>query len=195
MMDLGSIERKQERGGSHRYRTSNVFTELWPDFRRDGEAIRLRMIILRLIVAAIILLAGIVACRQQPDPTPVVDTAVEVEQPPTETPPTAVSEEEPIEEAAVEEPTVVPPTEKAPVAEDTTMSAQDTATGELFSHEVVPCPDSIARGLAFFPDDMSMSIFPALEYGVEAEGETFSCGVVIVPQNYAEPDGRPNHRT
>ncbi|MFN8464469.1 MAG: alpha/beta fold hydrolase [Caldilineaceae bacterium] len=62
----------------------------------------------------------------------------------------------------------------------TVVSAQDESPGRLFTTESVPCPDSIVNG-------------PALTANTahpEVEGETYSCGVVVVPENYAEPDGR-----
>jgi len=50
--------------------------------------------------------------------------------------------------------------------------------GALYSTETVPCPSSITKGAALAAS------------GAEVEGQTYSCGVVVVPENYAEPDGR-----
>lgn len=50
--------------------------------------------------------------------------------------------------------------------------------GAAGTTETVPCPDSIVNGRAF------------AKKGTEAEGQTFSCGVVVVPENHDKPDGR-----
>jgi pimeloyl-ACP methyl ester carboxylesterase len=56
------------------------------------------------------------------------------------------------------------------------VGAQDF--GALYTTETVHCPDAIVNG-------------PALTAtGTEVEGETYSCGVVVVPENYDAPEGR-----
>ncbi|MFN8464467.1 MAG: alpha/beta fold hydrolase [Caldilineaceae bacterium] len=55
-------------------------------------------------------------------------------------------------------------------------AAQSDDEPELYTTMVVPCPSDILKGAAFA--------------GGEVEGETLECGVVTVPENYAEPDGR-----
>lgn len=57
-------------------------------------------------------------------------------------------------------------------------AAQSDDKSELYTATEVPCPSSLAAGAAFVTS------------GTEVEGETYSCGVVVVPENYAEPDGR-----
>jgi len=85
---------------------------------------------------------------------------------PTQAPPTVV-------------PTQVPPTAvptQAPAATEAAASA--AAPGALYSTETVPCPSFLTKGAAFAAS------------GAEVEGQTYSCGVVVVPENYAKPDGR-----
>lgn len=55
-------------------------------------------------------------------------------------------------------------------------AAQGNDTVELYTATVVPCPSDVLNAAAFA--------------GGEVEGETLECGVVPVPENYAEPDGR-----
>ena len=63
----------------------------------------------------------------------------------------------------------------APVSQPTDA---DQAFGPVGTTETVPCPESLAAGAAF------------QAAGNEVEGETYSCGVVVVPENHDEPDGR-----
>jgi len=55
-------------------------------------------------------------------------------------------------------------------------AAQSDDEPELYTATAVPCPSVILNGDAFA--------------GGEVDGETVECGVVTVPENYAEPDGR-----
>ena len=58
-------------------------------------------------------------------------------------------------------------------------SAQDaTAPLAVGTTETVPCPSSIVKGAAFAAS------------GQEVEGQTFSCGIVVVPEDHTKPDGR-----
>lgn len=57
-------------------------------------------------------------------------------------------------------------------------TAVATALGPVGATETVPCPSSITDGAAF------------KAAGDEVEGTTFSCGVVVSPENHAKPDGR-----
>jgi pimeloyl-ACP methyl ester carboxylesterase len=50
--------------------------------------------------------------------------------------------------------------------------------GDVGDTEVVPCPEFLVHGAAFTATKD------------EVEGETFSCGVVVVPENHDEPSGR-----
>jgi pimeloyl-ACP methyl ester carboxylesterase len=50
--------------------------------------------------------------------------------------------------------------------------------GAVGTTETVPCPESLPAGAAF------------VAAGNEVEGETYSCGVVVVPENHDKPDGR-----
>ncbi|MCU0283155.1 MAG: hypothetical protein MUD13_04545 [Candidatus Nanopelagicales bacterium] len=52
------------------------------------------------------------------------------------------------------------------------------AFGPVGTTETVPCPDALEQGAAF------------QAAGNEVEGETYSCGVVVVPENHDKPDGR-----
>jgi pimeloyl-ACP methyl ester carboxylesterase len=63
----------------------------------------------------------------------------------------------------------------APTDPGTGPSAQ---FGTVGTTETVPCPESLAAGAAF------------VQAGNEVEGETYSCGVVVVPENHDQPDGR-----
>ena len=68
-------------------------------------------------------------------------------------------------------------------------SAQGEAAGTAFSTAVIACPDDIINGLAFNPGAY-VTQFGLNNLGGEVEGETFDCGVVVVPENYDEPEGR-----
>jgi pimeloyl-ACP methyl ester carboxylesterase len=57
-------------------------------------------------------------------------------------------------------------------------TGQAQAFGAVGTTETVPCPESLAAGAAF------------QAAGNEVEGETYSCGVVVVPENHDKPDGR-----
>lgn len=50
--------------------------------------------------------------------------------------------------------------------------------GAVGTTETVPCPESLAAGAAF------------QAAGNEVEGDTYSCGVVVVPENHDKADGR-----
>jgi pimeloyl-ACP methyl ester carboxylesterase len=63
----------------------------------------------------------------------------------------------------------------APVSQPT---AQAAAFGPVGTTETVPCPEGLAKGAAF------------AAAGNEVEGKTYSCGVVVVPENHDKPDGR-----
>ena len=52
------------------------------------------------------------------------------------------------------------------------------AFGAVGTSETVPCPSYLTEGAAI------------TESGKEVEGKTFSCGVVVVPENHDKPDGR-----
>ena len=52
------------------------------------------------------------------------------------------------------------------------------AFGGVGTSETVPCPSYLTAGAAI------------TESGKEVEGKTFSCGVVVVPENHDKPDGR-----
>ena len=56
--------------------------------------------------------------------------------------------------------------------------ASAEAFGAVGTTETVPCPSELAAGAAF------------QKAGTEVEGKTYSCGVVVVPENYDKPDGR-----
>lgn len=68
-------------------------------------------------------------------------------------------------------------------------SAQDKKAGALYSHEVIPCPDSILKGGGFNPGEY-VNFYHLTNLGAEVDGETIDCGVVVVPENYAKPEGR-----
>lgn len=67
------------------------------------------------------------------------------------------------------------------------VAAQEASVGDPFTAEVIACPDAVVNGAAF-----TISPEKAANLGLiaEIEGETYDCGVVYVPENYAEPDGR-----
>jgi pimeloyl-ACP methyl ester carboxylesterase len=62
----------------------------------------------------------------------------------------------------------------------TPLPAYAESPGGLFTTEAVPCPDSIVNSRGFTTNAAH----------TEVEGETYSCGVVVVPENYNEPDVR-----
>jgi pimeloyl-ACP methyl ester carboxylesterase len=63
-------------------------------------------------------------------------------------------------------------------AAQATASATAQAFGAVGTTETVPCPGYLTTGAAFAAQ------------GNEVEGQTFSCGVVVVPENHDQPDGR-----
>lgn len=66
-----------------------------------------------------------------------------------------------------------------------TAHAQD----ELYEAQTIPCPEGIANA-AFYNFTVEAAIESGLKVGVEVEGETYSCGLVTVPEDYNAPDGR-----
>ena len=78
------------------------------------------------------------------------------------------------------------PTSSAPAASASPSQAPASATaspaaaefGAVGTTETVPCPAALGAGAAFE------------EAGTEVEGQTYSCGVVVVPEDYDEPNGR-----
>ena len=62
------------------------------------------------------------------------------------------------------------------LAAGTAVGAQEAGT--LYSNETVPCPSDVVNGAALAASSN------------EVEGQTFSCGVVVVPEDYSKPDGR-----
>jgi pimeloyl-ACP methyl ester carboxylesterase len=77
------------------------------------------------------------------------------------------------------------PASSAPAARGSSSQAPSSATaspaadiGAVGTTETVPCPPALAAGAAF------------AKAGTEVEGQTYSCGVVVVPEDYARPDGR-----
>lgn len=63
----------------------------------------------------------------------------------------------------------------APVSQPTDRAQQ---FGPVGTTETVPFPETLAAGAAF------------QAAGNEVEGQTYSCGVVVVPENHDKPDGR-----
>jgi hypothetical protein len=63
----------------------------------------------------------------------------------------------------------------APVSQPTGQAQEFGAVGTT---ETVPCPESLAAGAAF------------AQAGNEVEGQTYSCGGGVVPENHDKPDGR-----
>lgn len=57
-----------------------------------------------------------------------------------------------------------------------TVAGQES--GAIGTTATVPCPESFAAGAAF------------AQAGTEVEGTTYSCGIVVVPENHDKPDGR-----
>jgi pimeloyl-ACP methyl ester carboxylesterase len=114
------------------------------------------------LVSALLCGAVILAACGSPEPEPAPT--------PTQPPPTT---------APTQAPTQAPPTEvptPAPAATEDPASASEP--GALYSTETVPCPSALAQGAAF------------AAAGTEVEGQTYSCGVVVVPENHDQPDGR-----
>ena len=72
------------------------------------------------------------------------------------------------------------PSSSAPASSEApaTATAMAVEFGAVGTTETVPCPSELAAGAAF------------AEAGTEVEGETYSCGVVVVPENHDQPDGR-----
>jgi len=64
---------------------------------------------------------------------------------------------------------------QAPASTPATAAADFGAVGTT---ETVPCPPALAAGAAF------------AAAGTEVEGQTYSCGVVVVPEDHDKPDGR-----
>ncbi len=60
--------------------------------------------------------------------------------------------------------------------------AQDGALGELYTSEVVACPDFAAALNNVVPSQ--------LDADSEVEGETYECGIIYVPENHDNPEGR-----
>lgn len=67
------------------------------------------------------------------------------------------------------------------------VSAQEASVGAPFTTEVIACPDAVVNGGAFNAKPEAVA---ALGLHEEVEGETYECGVVYVPENYDDPDGR-----
>ncbi len=114
------------------------------------------------------------ALVEEPTEAPVVE--------PTEAPveePTEAPVEEPTE-APVEEPTEAPPAETTP----------DPNLGKAFTSEVIACPEFITHGEGFMPNPDYVAGKGLENLIEEVEGQTYECGLVYVPENYAEPDGR-----
>ncbi len=65
-----------------------------------------------------------------------------------------------------------------PGATSTSQAPDSSDFGAVGTTETVPCPSSLAAGAAF------------QAAGNEVEGETYSCGVVVVPEDHSEPGGR-----
>jgi len=68
-------------------------------------------------------------------------------------------------------------------------AAQSEGKPELYSATVIPCPSDILNGIAFTDRDYAAN-FGITNLNGEVEGETMECGIVPVPENHAEPDGR-----
>jgi pimeloyl-ACP methyl ester carboxylesterase len=68
-------------------------------------------------------------------------------------------------------------------------NAQSDDKPALFSHQVIPCPPDIVNGMAFTDREYAAAA-GLTNLGEEVEGKTMECGIVTVPENYAEPDGR-----
>lgn len=81
-------------------------------------------------------------------------------------------------------PTKTPAPAKTPVAAEKGENERN-----LYPHEVIPCPADILNGIAFTDRDYAAA-FGITNLNGEVEGETMECGIVTVPENYAEPEGR-----
>lgn len=68
-------------------------------------------------------------------------------------------------------------------------AAQSDVKPELYTATVISCPSDIITGMAFTDRDYAAA-FGITNLDGEVEGETMECGIVTVPENYAEPDGR-----
>ena len=68
-------------------------------------------------------------------------------------------------------------------------AAQSDVKPELYTATVIPCPSDILNGIAFTDRDYAAG-FGLTNLNGEVEGETMECGIVTVPENYADPDGR-----
>jgi hypothetical protein len=86
--------------------------------------------------------------------------------------------------ATTSAPTKTPAPAKTPVAAEKGENERD-----LYTHEVIPCPSDIVNGIAFTDRDYAAN-FGITNLNGEVEGETMECGIVTVPENYDEPDGR-----
>ena len=68
-------------------------------------------------------------------------------------------------------------------------AAQSDVKPELYTATVIPCPSDILNGMAFTDRDYAAA-YGLTNLNGEVEGETMECGIVTVPENYAEPEGR-----
>jgi len=68
-------------------------------------------------------------------------------------------------------------------------AAQSDVKPELYTATVISCPSDIINGIAF-TDRNYAAAYGLTNLNGEVEGETMECGIVTVPENYAEPDGR-----
>ncbi len=68
-------------------------------------------------------------------------------------------------------------------------SAQSDDKPERDTATVIPCPNDILNGIAFTDRDYAAG-FGLTNLNGEVEGETMECGIVTVPENYADPEGR-----
>ena len=68
-------------------------------------------------------------------------------------------------------------------------AAQSDVKPELYTATVISCPSDIINGMAFTDRDYAAA-FGITNLNGEVEGETMECGIVTVPENYDEPDGR-----
>ena len=68
-------------------------------------------------------------------------------------------------------------------------AAQSDVKPELYTATVISCPSDIIDGIAF-TDRNYAAAYGLTNLNGEVEGETMECGIVTVPENYDEPDGR-----
>lgn len=68
-------------------------------------------------------------------------------------------------------------------------AAQSDVKPELYTATVISCPSDIINGMAFTDRDYAAA-FDITNLNGEVEGETMECGIVTVPENYDDPDGR-----